>query len=192
MKTRLGQLTLSEFVSLVTGDVKVLLGKREIASPSKIALVARGIVLEFQAIADPAGQNSFFRHIEEWISAQTDFNVFSMCDILIAAKQFDSARQILISCGISAEGWTDGRLGGIVQAKLAQCHRKIEELESESDEMRVEKEKIRSGIDSQIASMMAHFKFQIDPATIKATLYAHLVARYNREMKAQMAALKKK
>lgn len=38
---------------------------------------------------------------------------------------------------------------------------------------------------------MAHFKFQIDPATIKATLYANLVARHNREIKALMAALRK-
>ena len=39
---------------------------------------------------------------------------------------------------------------------------------------------------------MAHFKFQIDVSNMKATLYAHLVARFNREIKAHVEAFKKK
>ena len=65
-------------------------------------------------------------------------------------------------------------------------------METENEKLIAEREKIRAQFDAQTAAIMAHFKFQIDPATIKATLYANLVARHNREIKAQMAALKKK
>ncbi len=76
--------------------------------------------------------------------------------------------------------------------QLAQSQRELQELEAENEKVNAEREKIRGHFDAQTATMMAHFKFQIDPDTIKATLYANLVARHNREIKAQMAAMRKK
>lgn len=192
MKEKLEQLTLSQFVNLVCGDTNVLLGHREIGNHHKLAIATRNIVLEYRSIADPGGTGSYFKHVEDWIKAKINVIIFTMCSNLVALGQYGSAREILAEYGMSASGWTDGRVDGTVQAKLAQSQRELEELETENDKVIAEREKIRAQFDAQTASIMAHFKFQIDPATIKATLYANLVARHNREVKAQKAAMKKR
>lgn len=192
MKETLEQLTLSQFVDLVCGDTDVLLGKHEIGHSDKLAVATRNIVLEYRAIADPGGTTSYFKHVEDWIKAKMNVIIFTMCNNLVLLKQYGRAREVLVEYGLSASGWPDSRVDGTIQAKLAQSQRELEELEAENEKAIAECDKIRSQFDTQTASLMAHFKFQIDPATIKATVYANLVARHNREIKVQMAAMKKK
>lgn len=192
MIEKLEQLTLSKFVDLVCGNTRVLLQRREKASPNKLAIATRNIVLEYRAIADPGGTNSYFKHIEDWIKAKISVVLFTMCNNLTTLKQYGRAKEVLEAYGLSVNGWTDGRVEGTIQAKLAQAQRELEDFETENEKVSAEREKIRAQFDAQTAAIMAHFKFQIDPATIKATLYANLVARHNREIKAQMAALKKR
>lgn len=192
MKEKLDQLTLTHFVDLVCGNTDVLLGKHEIENPNKLTVATRNIVLEYRAIADPGGTGSYFKHVEDWIKAKMNVIIFTMCNNLVSLKQYGRAREVLVECGLPASGWKDGRVDGTIQAKLAQSQRELEELETENEKVISEREKIRAQFDAQTASLMAHFKFQIDPVTIKATLYANLVARHNREVKAQMAAMKRK
>lgn len=75
---------------------------------------------------------------------------------------------------------------------LTEAQRELDDMETENEKLIAERDKIRAQFDALTAAIMAHFKFPIDPATIEATLYASLVARHNREIKAQMAAIKKK
>lgn len=192
MKERLEQLTIAKFIDLICGDMNVLLGSHEIGNPNKLVVATRNIVLEYRAIADPGGTNSYFKHVEDWIKAKMNIIIFTMCDNLTALKQFGRVREVLVAYGLSASDWSDGRVNGTVQSRLAQAKREVEDMESENEKIVSERDKIRSQFDAQTATLMAHFKFQIDPNTIKASLYAHLVARHNREVKAQMAALKKK
>lgn len=192
MKENLEQLTLSQFVDLVCGDTSVLLAKHEIPNPNKVAVATRNIVLEYRSIADPGGTSSYFKHVEDWIKAKMNVIIFTMCNNLASLKQYSRAREVLVEYGLSASSWTDNRVEATIQARLAQAKRELEDLEAENEKVIAEREKIRAQFDAQTASLMAHFKFQIDPATIKATLYANLVARHNREVKARMAALKKK
>lgn len=192
MKENLEQLTLSQFVDLVCGDTSVLLTNHEVGNPNKLAVATRNIVLEYRSIADPGGTSSYFKHVEDWIKAKMNVIIFTMCNNLASLKQYGRAREVLVEYGMPASGWTDGRVDGTIQAKLAQSQRELEEIEVENEKVIAEREKIRAQFDAQTAAIMAHFRFQIDPATIKATLYANLVARHNREVKAQMAALKKK
>lgn len=192
MKERLEQLTIAKFIDLICGDMNVLLGSHEIGNPNKLIVATRNIVLEYRAIADPGGTNSYFKHVEDWIKAKMNIIIFTMCDNLTALKQFGRVREVLVAYGLSASDWSDGRVNGTVQSRLAQAKREVEDMESENEKIVSERDKIRSQFDAQTATLMAHFKFQIDPNTIKASLYAHLVARHNREVKAQMAALKKK
>ena len=98
---------------------------------------------------------------------------------------------MLESYGLSVSGWTDSRVDGVVQSRLARSQRELDDLEAENDKVIAERKNVRAQFDAQIAALMAHFTFQIDPATIKATLYANLVALHNREIKAQMAAFRK-
>lgn len=192
MITKLEQLTLSKFIDLVCGDASVLLEPHDVAGGIKLTVATRDIVFEYRAIADPGGMQSYFRHIEDWLKAKISVIIFTMCSNLTALNQYDRAREVMEAYGLSASGWTDNRVDGVIQAKLARAQRKLDELEAESEKMTAERDKIRAQFDSQTAALMAHFKFQIDPGSIKATLYANLVARHNREMKAQMSVLQKK
>lgn len=191
MIEKLGQLTLSKFVDLVCGDTGVLLGPHEAGNATKLAVATRGIVLEYRAIADPGGTNSYFKHVEDWIKAKMNVIIFTMCNNLTTLKQYGRAREVLESYGLSVSGWTDSRVDGVVQSRLARSQRELDDLEAENDKVIAERKNVRAQFDAQIAALMAHFKFQIDPATIKATLYANLVALHNREIKAQMAAFRK-
>lgn len=191
MIEKLEQLTLSKFVDLVCGDTSVLLGAHEVGNTNQITVATRNIVFEYRTIADPGGTNSYFKHVEDWIKAKISIIVFTMCHNLVSLKQYDRVRDILGDYGLSASKWNDSRVEGTVKAKLSQAQRELDEMETENESAVAEREKIRSQFDTQTAALMAHFKFQIDPATIKATLYANLVARYNREIKAQMAVMKK-
>lgn len=192
MKEKLEQLTLSQFVDLVCGDTGVLLGNLEIGNPNKLAVATRSIVLEYRAIADPGGTSAYFKHVEDRIKAKMNVIIFTMCNNLRSLKQYGRVREVLMEYGLSASGWSDSRIDGTIQAKLEQSQRELYEQEAENEKVNAEHEKIRGHFDAQTAEMMAHFKFQIDPDTIKATLYANLVAKHNREVKAQMAAMRKK
>lgn len=191
MIEKLEQLTLSKFVDLVCGDTSVLLGAHEVGNTNQITVATRNIVFEYRTIADPGGTNSYFKHVADWIKAKISVIVFTMCHNLVSLKQYDRVRDILGDYGLSASKWNDSRVEGTVKAKQAQAQRELDEMETENESAVAEREKIRSQFDTQTAALMAYFKFQIDPATIKATLYANLVARYNREIKAQMAVMKK-
>ena len=192
MKEKLEQLTLAHFVDLLCGNMSVILTDKEDIDSDSIAIATRNIVLEYRAIADPGGTNSYFKYVEDWIKTKISIIIFTMCDNLAALKQYDRVREILDVYGISTSGWSDTRIEGTIKVKLSKAQRELEEIESETEKAVAERENIRSQFDTQTASLMAHFKFQIDPATIKATLYANLVARYNREVKALKAAMRNK
>lgn len=192
MIQKLEQLTLSQFVDLVTGDTKILCRKGEIPNPAKLAVVVRDIVMEYRAIADPGGVETYLTHIEEWIKAKINVIVLTMCRNLAELKQYDRAREVLDSLGVPCASWNERRMDGEITARLGKARRALDDLEAESEKMAGERENIRAMFDTQTAELMAHFKFQIDPGTIKATLYANLVARHNREIKAQLAAMRKK
>ena len=192
MIERLDQLTIAQFVELICGNTKVLHPNHITVNPAKLASTTRALVLEYRAIADPGGTNAYFHHIEEWLKAKISVVVFTMCDNLASLYCFPQAREILTEYGIDTEGWKDKRVAGIIKASLAKSQRELQQLETDNEVLKQERENIRSQFDSQTATLMAHFRFQIDPETIKATLYANIVARHNREVKAQMAALKKK
>ena len=116
----------------------------------------------------------------------------TMCKYLVDVGRHDTARNILTDMGIKAASMTERRLAAEIKSRLERAKQTVSKAEEESNPDNVEKAALRRSFDEQTASMMAYFKFQIDPAVMKATVFAHLVARQNREMKAQAAALRKK
>ena len=191
MIERLEQLTMSQFVDMLCGDTGVLLGRHGAATPDKVANVVRSIVMEYRAIADPLGNDAYLRHAEDAAKAKMRVVIFTVCSNLVAFKQYGKAREVLLSLGLQASKWNDSRVAGTVKAKLEQARRGLETLNAESKKYKEQDKNVRARFDTLTATLMAHFKFQIDPGTIRATLYANLVARYDREIKAQMAAMAK-
>lgn len=192
MKTRLDQLTAAEFINLVCGDNNVLLGRYEMANPYKVAIAMRNIVMEYRSIADPGGNATYLQRVNVLIKSRLAITVYSMCQNLVVLEQFDRAREVLIAAGIQADGWNNKRVESEVHVRLQKGKRAFEEAEKDDDSAEMEKENIRNAFNAMLATMMAHFKFQIDVSKMMAPVLAHLVARYHVEIKAMKSVLRKK
>lgn len=192
MIEKLENLTIAQFIDLICGDTSVLLGKHEVVSPERIALNVRNIVFEYKNIADAASAKSYLFRIEETIKAKIEVLLFTMCKNMIILGQYDSVRDVLQEYGVNGVNiMTEKRLSAEVTSRLARSKLTVKEADSEQSDTKTDASQIRVEFDGQMAALMAHFKFQIDATTMKATVYAHLVGRYNREIKAKMAAMKK-
>ena len=185
MIERLEQLTVGQFVDLVCGDTSVLIGKREVVNEAVLVVAMRNIVFEYKEIVDKAGVSSYLSTIEELIKAKMSVVVFQMCRNLVSLNEHDRAREVLIEYGINANSMNDQRVTAEIKSRLERAKSTIEKDKPGSINF-------RRVFDTQTAMLMAHFKFQIDTSTMKATVYAHLVDQHNREVKAMRAALKKK
>lgn len=192
MKETLDQLTVAEFIELVCGDTSVLHDRNETVSPTNLAIAMRNIVFEYREIADLAGVKSYLSEIEELIKAKISVVIFTMCNNLVILKEHNRVREVLTEYGIKTESMTDTRVEAEVTSRLERAKSTVSRIEKENQNETQKTLNIRRACDEQTATLMAYFKFQIDTSEMKATIYAHLIARHNKEIKAQRAAMKKK
>ena len=192
MKQKLEELTIGQFVDLICGDASVLLGHHEIASPQKEAAAIRDIVFEYRELSDRAGAQSYLSNIEELIRNKVRMSIFSECLELVRVRKFETARGIMAQLGISVAKMSNERLTAEIKSQLARARQAEARAKENSHDPDSDAAEIRCSFDEQTAALIAFFKFQIDTDTMKATIYALLVARYNREIKAQLAAMNKK
>lgn len=192
MIEKLEQLTVAQFVDLICGDTTVLLGKREVATPAKLTECARNIVLEYHTIADESGAKAYLSYAEDFVKAKVEVAIYTICSNLVKLGEHGRAREVMLEHGINAESMTDQRVTAEVKSRLERAKNSVEKLEKEAESEVEKRGDIRTEFDAQTAQLMAYYKFQIDTATMKATVYAHLIARHNREIKSQLAAMKKK
>lgn len=190
MKERLEQLTIGEFIDLVCGEVDVILSKHEIAGDEKKAIITRNLIFEYKEIVDPSSAKQYLSMAEDMIKARLEMTLFTMCSNLVDLNEHERAREVMIVYGINAQNMNNQRVAAEVKSRLERAKSKVTELQEENDADTPTSEKIRKQFDEQTAALMAYFKFQIDTTSMKATVYAHLVARHNREIKAKLAALK--
>ncbi len=190
MKTTLDQLTVNQFLELLCGNTGVLKSSHEIASDIKLSLVARDIIFQYKDIADHAGMARYLSSAEDMFKANLETIIFEMCTLLIAGEEYDMAREVLDFYGINVSPMDDRRLAAEIKSRLGRAKMTIAKLEDNS----VKEERsadTRRLFEAQTADLMAYFKFQIDTDKMKASTYAHLVARHDREIKAQIAAMNK-
>lgn len=192
MKTKLEELTIGQFIDLVCGDTSVLKGKHEIVSQAKVVDALRNIVFEYKEITDQAGMRGYLSTVEELLKAKMTAVLFYMCNNLVALEEYDRLRDVLAEYGVHSGSMNDRRVVAEVTSQLERAKRTITQINEESHSDKAEVTNIRRTFDEQTAALMAYFKFQIDTNTMKATVYAHLIARHNREIKAQLASMKKK
>lgn len=188
MKTKLEQLTMAEFIELMCGNTDVLLGKHEMGNEHNLTIATRDILYEYKAISDPAGVGAFISQTEKYIKARMSVILYTMCENLIAIKRHDMVNEILGEYIKSFRTMPAKRLENEVRSRLAKAKKSVADHEKESAVPDVD---LRNQFGEQVAALMAYYKFQIDIDTMKASIYAHLVCRYNKEMKAKIAALKK-
>lgn len=192
MKTKLEELTVREFIELVSGNTSVLHSKAEVILPAKLSIIMRNIVFEYKEIADKSGATSYISELDVLLKARMSAVVFSMCQTLVGLRAYDEVRVIMDEYGINVGSLTEAMLKATVDSHLERAKKEVAELEAEQQNDSADKTiNIRREFDAQTAALMAYFKFQIDTSTMMATVYAHLVARHNAEIKAQLAALNK-
>ncbi|MCM1454328.1 MAG: hypothetical protein NC193_07340 [bacterium] len=191
MIEHLHELTMAQFIDLTCGDTSVLLSKREVVSPAKVSKVVKDIVFEYRRIADEAGAKSYLSMMSDMVKAKAAVILFQMCHNLVALGEHDKAREVMSQYGIRAGKMSDQRVAAEVKSRLERARNNVARLEKDNEKSAVGLSEMRASFDNQTAALMAYFKFQIDVSTIKAPLFAHLVARYNREIKAQLSMMKK-
>lgn len=186
MKTKLDQITVDQLVSLSCGDYSAICAN---SNSTKAKKAARNILHEYRDIADPAGAKRTLAQAEAVLKAKIAVVLYTMLQDLIKIGEYEHVREILIMRGVRAAGMTAKRLRAEVKSRLGRAKKEIENdaLENEN----VSPDEIRRNFDEQTATLMAHFKFQIDTTTMKASLYAHLVARCNSDIKAQLSMLRR-
>lgn len=189
MIEKLDQLTMGQFINMLCGDTSVLKGRHEMVPESKMAIAVRNIIFEYKEIADQSGVRGYLNTIEELLNARIESVLFSMCNNLIGYGEHDRAREVMKVYGIDADSMSDLRVAAEIKSRYERAKSTVARIEEDGQDSKEESD-IRRSFDEQTAALMAYFKFQIDTSTMKATVYAHLIARYNREIKVQLAAMK--
>lgn len=186
----LDRLTMAQFIDLVSGNADVLAEGGERLDAQEIASATRDIIQQYHEIADPAGARSRLMESEEYVKARTTLQVLAICSYAIAVKEHGKVREILEAMGIECAAMTESGLGAVVKSHIGRAKAALAEIEK-SRETTPGDVDVRRRFDCQAAAMMTHFKFQIDLNTMKATIYAHMVAQYHSEMKARLSAMKR-
>ena len=184
MKEKLDQLTIGQFIDLLCGEVDVILSNHEFAGEDKKGLITRNLIFEYKEIVDPSSAKQYLSIVEDMIKARLEMVLFSMCANLMNLREYDRAREVMIVYGVNAQSMNDQRVAAEVKFRVERAKSKINELQKDKDADTTTSDDIRRQFDEQTAALMAHYKFQIDTSSMKATVYAHLVSRYNREIKA--------
>jgi len=195
MIKNLSQITVDQFVAIMEGDISTLLRGDVPISPKKAKAIARKLALEYKSIADPLGMNRYLCRNERKLKAQLEERVLTICENIMRFGKTDAVKDTLAELGIYTDRMPPERVRSAIRLKLAKARDTLKRLESddEQDEVgdsEVRGESIREMFDSQTAAIMAHFKFQIDTHTMKASVYANLVCQYNAQVKAILARLK--
>ena len=182
------QLTVNELIELMSGNTSVLKSGREQVSKKKLATTMRDIIFEYNLISDPAGARNFLLRAEEKTREEYNIRIFGMCEVLLRLEKYSNVREILTELELNADSMSDKRVAAEVKSRLARAKKNLADLEEEDKPQPVSD--IRNSFDEQTAALMVHFKFQIDTAQMKASVYAHLIVRYKSEVKARLAAMK--
>lgn len=190
MKTRLDQLMMSEFIELMCGDLSVLIPPHHVGNKEKAKEAAANIVYEYQMIVNKGQVSAEIVKTSEFHKAKAELIILSICQVMLKSHRANEAREILCKRGISHKD--DKKLAMLVRSKIVRLNRVVDDYNKEHDKGDKEKGDIRSHFERQTAAMMAHFKFQIDTDKMRASTYAYLLARMDKEVKAMLKAYKKK
>ncbi|MDE5975682.1 MAG: hypothetical protein K2G69_03945 [Muribaculaceae bacterium] len=175
----LDDITMARFIDLVSGRKR---GNEEVVSR---------LISEYRQIADPQG---FKRHLltgERLLKARMANTLYRMCSNLLSTGRPDKVKELLKLTGTNLAEATDERLRAEILSRLDKTAREIEKYKEE-DSSQEREEDVRKNFDTLTAVMMAHFKFQIDLTTIKASIYANMVNLFERELKAAQKVKKNK
>ena len=117
--------------------------------------------------------------------------IFTIFKNLLLFHEHDRVREVMIEYGINnASTMNNRRVAAEVSSHLERAKNTVAKIEKANQDKNKTEINLRREFDAQTVALMAYFKFQIDTSIMKATVYAHLVARYNREIKLRISSRK--
>lgn len=183
---RLDQMTMREYIDLRCGE-----------HPDGVTTddVAR-LVTEYQSICDPTGVRSRVSKAGGSVKDEMRIKILHIVEILLRMGYFDDAKSVY-------DEYSGTPFHGDADALAIAVKRKVQNLEfsmkrnadlakPQQPQHELTPENIRRQYDAEVASLMAYHKMPISIDTITASVYAHLVCQTAREIKAKMAAIKKR
>lgn len=186
MIERLDELTMKQFIDMNCGKLDVL-GS---GSPFELAVKREQLLVEYRAIVDNPGLMAMVTSHEFEIKAKGRVVLYKICRNLIDIKAYDEVRSILDIYGIHGED--NEKIGTQISSLLKRSEfeykRILEHKDTEIAEPISEKS-IRDGYAAEIASIMAYYKMPLDINNVSASVYAHLVAQANMEIRRKTEAL---
>lgn len=189
MTDALDRLTMSQFVELLCGDLSVLSpGDSEEA---EAAAVRGRLIYRYAELSDPAAAARHVGAAGQRIKRQAELALLTMCSNLIEVGEHGMARSLLIDYGVGRPSADPGRLKADVGSMIMRLKRDIEVEDTDSSRPQAPDE-IRVGYQRQCASLMSHFRFQIDMSSMSASQFACLVRQASVEARAMEAEMRKR
>lgn len=187
MKIGLHEITMKEYVDIVTGDLFPL-SKRGV-SKEDVHAVRRDLIFQFQEISDSGQARMFLINGRKLEQTKAQLTIYEICRNLLNDEHLEEVREILQAVGVRTAKMSDERIKAEVSSRYAKAKREMNE-QAEPDETKAPAD-IRRSFDRQTAMLMTHFHMPIDTDTIKASVYANLLDRCRMELQAQTSAIKK-
>lgn len=186
MKTRLNQLSLSEFIELSCGDKSVLLDKNETMDDAILNAVTAELMYEYKTIVNPARMKSMLIEKEDISKLNARILMLKICMNLCMIGGIDDVRKVM-------EEYEPGysKKEKEVEKDIAAKLREAEFLKKRISETREKhiapsKEDIRKAFDKEIAVIMTYFKMPVDIHNTNAAVYANIVNQASEDMKRKL------
>lgn len=180
---KLSELTMDEYIRILDGDTRLL--RCPVDERSK---AIGELQYEFNNIASPKDTRLALAEAGDRAKLKTTVLLLSICKMLCACGAVGEVKGLLSELGINAQPLSVQAVDAVVTERLKRAN---DELRRGNEDGIDEHKSARSVYEKLTATLMSHFKFQIDLRSISASLYANLIAQCENEIKALMSAMKK-
>lgn len=162
MKSRLNQLTLSEFIELLCGNHLVLCAPGEVLPKEHLNQCAIKLIGEYRAIVNPVATKAMLVEYEDVTKQRIDILLLRICQTLMSLNVYDDVREILqmIDCGglTMTEEQVKSKVEELLRTALFEQKRNDEMRQEEVHPNKLTPDQIRASFDAEIAFMMTFLK----------------------------------
>jgi len=171
---RLDQITINEWIDVLTGDTSPLVAAGEQPTEQELTEHVAALCEEYKRIATPVTARRDLNLAEDRVKLEMKADCLRLCRFLCSAGEHERVRDILRELGVNvARLTTDEKVESEVRGLLNMADYDLKRARAEMKSL--PKVDIRASMGEEIATLMTLFRMSIDPNTMSAAIYAHLV-----------------
>lgn len=186
MKTRLNELSLSQFICLVCGENTVLLDIGEDYDEESLSNRASELIASYRLITDKANFCAWLLEQEERLKNKSKVQLLHICHVLLDYKLYAEVRSLLGMVGENVDNVPNEGLSSKMEQLMNFLlfeMRRNEDMKANEDKKAHSSDEIRAAFDEEIAFLMTYFKMPIDMNSVNAAIYANMVHQADMEIK---------